>query len=126
MAPHFIRGVINLRGAVVPVLDLALRFGREPRAASKRTCIVIVSIKAGEGNQLMGIVVDSVSEVLEIPQGDIEPPSEFGARIRNDFIQGMGKIEGKFVVILDVNQILSLDEVTVIACMGQTEKSQGA
>jgi purine-binding chemotaxis protein CheW len=118
MTPPFIRGVINLRGAVVPVVDLAVRFGREPRPSSKRTCIVIIDIASANGTQEMGIVVDAVSEVLEIPDADIEPPPEFGARIRIDFISGMGKVNGKFVVMLDVERILSLDEVAVIASVG--------
>jgi purine-binding chemotaxis protein CheW len=116
MTPPFIRGVLNLRGAVVPVVDLAVRFGRPSRENSKRTCIVIVDIEADDGaQQQMGVVVDAVNEVLEIADGDIEPPPEFGARIRNDFIKSMGKIDGKFVVILDLNRVLSVEEVAVIA-----------
>ncbi|MFZ2269906.1 MAG: chemotaxis protein CheW [Azonexus sp.] len=119
MTPAFIRGVLNLRGAVVPVVDMAVRFGREARENSKRTCIVIVDIEAPNGSQQMGVVVDAVSEVLEIPQADIEPPPEFGARIRNDFIKSMGKINGKFVVILDLNRVLSVEEVAVVAHVAQ-------
>lgn len=115
MAPPFIRGVLNLRGAVVPVLDLAVRFERKPKENTKRTCIVIVEIESAKGSQEMGVVVDAVSEVLEIASGNIEPPPEFGTLIRNDFIQGMGKIDGKFVIVLDLNRILSMDEVSVIA-----------
>ncbi|MBR0565154.1 chemotaxis protein CheW [Azoarcus sp. L1K30] len=115
MTPPFIRGVINLRGAVVPVLDLAARFGRQARENSKRTCIVIVDIEGANGSQQMGVVVDAVNEVLEIAGCDIEPPPEFGARIRNDFIKNMGKIDGKFVIILDLNRVLSVEEVGVIA-----------
>ena len=121
MTPPFIRGVINLRGAVVPVVDLALRFGRQARDNTKRTCIVIVEIESAKGGQEMGVVVDTVSEVLEIPRGDIEPPPEFGARIRSDFIKGMGKINGKFVILLDVNRVLLVDEVAVIASMKHME-----
>ena len=120
MTPPFIRGVINLRGAVVPVVDLALRFGREAGETTKRTCIVIVEIESAKGSQEMG-VVDAVSEVLEISHDDIEPPPEFGARIRNDFIKGMGRINGKFVVVLDVNRVLSVDEVAVVANMTRVE-----
>ena len=120
MTPPFIRGVINLRGAVVPVVDLAIRFGREARPTTKRTCIVIIEIESDKGAQEMGIVVDAVSEVLEIPTADIEPPPEFGSRIRIDFISGMGKINGRFVVLLDVNKVLSLDEVAVISAINKT------
>ena len=121
MTPPFIRGVINLRGAVVPVVDLAVRFGRAPRDVTKRTCIVIVDVTWAEGSQEMGVVVDAVSEVLEIPETDIEPPPEFGARIRIDFIRGMGKVAGKFVVLLDANKVLSLDEVAAVAGMTQRD-----
>lgn len=126
MTPPFIRGVINLRGAVVPVLDLAVRFGRQARDNTKRTCIVIVEIETDKGSHEIGVVVDAVNEVLEISHGDIEPPPEFGARIRSDFIKGMGKIDGKFVIIMDVNRVLSVDEVAVLANMGRVEATSGA
>ena len=126
MTPPFIRGVLNLRGAVVPVVDLAVRFGRTARETGKRTCIVIVDIEAANGSQQMGIVVDAVSEVLEIPASEIEPPPEFGARIRNDFIKSMGKINGKFVVILDLNRVLSVEEVAVVASVTHQAALTGA
>jgi len=113
MTPPFIRGVLNLRGAVVPVVDLAVRFGRPARDITNRTCIVIVDIEAASGSQQMGVVVDAVSEVLDIPASEIEPPPAFGARIRNDFVKGMGKINGKFVVVLDLNRVMSIDELAV-------------
>lgn len=122
MTPPFIRGVINLRGAVVPVIDLAVRFGRAANETTKRTCIVIIETE--NGHHQMGVVVDAVSEVLEIPAADVEPPPEFGAHIRIDFISGMGKVNGKFVVMLDVNRILSLDEVAVIASINRNETAQ--
>jgi purine-binding chemotaxis protein CheW len=123
MVPSFIRGVINLRGAVVPVIDLAVRFGRPPAAITKRTCIVIIEVAnvAAGATQQMGIVVDAVSEVLEIAAEDIEPPPEFGSRIRTDFISGMGKVSGRFVVMLDVDKILSLNEVAVLSSMNRSE-----
>src|SRR5262245_19553412 len=86
MMPASVRGVINLRGAVVPVVDLAVRFGRAPAAVTKRTCIVIVETSVNDTRQDVGVVVDAVNEVLEIPQEDIEPPPTFGTRIRTDFI----------------------------------------
>lgn len=126
MVPPFIRGVINLRGAVVPVVDLSVRFGRQAGEITKRTCIVIIEIAdaSTQGHHQMGIVVDAVSEVLEIPASEIEPPPAFGARIRIDFISGMGKVNGKFVVILDVDRILSLDEVAVVAAMTEITPSR--
>lgn len=122
MVPPFIRGVINLRGAVVPVIDLSVRFGRRSGETTKRTCIVIIEIGGADvQHHQMGIVVDAVSEVLEIPASEIEPPPAFGSHIRTDFISGMGKVNGKFVVVLDVSRILSLDEVAVLAAMNGAE-----
>lgn len=115
MVPPFIRGVINLRGAVVPVIDLASRFGGKRSEVSRRTCIVIIELTEGEERQDIGVVVDSVSEVLEIPASEIEPPPAFGARIRADFIEGMGKVNGKFVIILDVAKVLSVDEIASLS-----------
>jgi len=115
MMPASVRGVINLRGSVVPVVDLSVRFGRTPAAVTKRTCIVIVEISLNDTRQDVGVVVDAVNEVLEIPAEDIEPPPTFGTRIRTDFIQGMGKVNHRFVILLDVNQVLSLDELAELA-----------
>ncbi|KQV42671.1 chemotaxis protein CheW [Massilia sp. Root335] len=108
MMPDSIRGVINLRGAVVPVMDLAARFGRPQTVAGKRTCIVIVELEADGERQLTGVVVDAVSAVLDIPAADIEPAPSFGTRIRGDFIAGMGKVNGRFVILLNVDSVLAL------------------
>lgn len=114
MMPAFIRGVINLRGSVVPVVDMALRFGRKSSDVTRRTCIVIIEIESGEEKQDVGVVVDTVNEVLEIPDAEIEQTPSFGAKIRADFIRGMGKINGKFVIILSVNHVLSIDEMATL------------
>ena len=111
MMPAFIRGVINLRGAVVPVIDLAARFGGGATEAGRRTCIVIIEVPEGDVRHDIGIMVDAVSEVLEIPGSEIEPPPSFGAKIRADFIFGMGKVAGKFVIILEINKVLSVEEI---------------
>jgi purine-binding chemotaxis protein CheW len=111
MMPACVRGVINLRGAVVPVMDLLARFGRPSSPATKRTCIVIVEVATAEERQVIGLVVDAVNEVLDIPAADIEPPPSFGARIRSEFIHGVGKVKGKFVLLLDVDRALSIDEI---------------
>ena len=118
MTPDFIRGVINLRGAVVPVIDLSARFGGKTTAISRRTCIVIVELDASEGRQDLGVVVDAVNEVLDIPRSEIEPPPTFGARIRADFIQGMGKVDGQFVIILSIERVLSTEEIAMLARIG--------
>jgi purine-binding chemotaxis protein CheW len=114
MMPEFIRGVINLRGAVVPVVDLASRFGGKPSAITRRSCIVILELKVEDETQVIGVVVDAVNEVLEIAGADIEPPPAFGTRIRTDFIQGMGKVKEKFVILLNVNSVLSADDLAML------------
>ena len=111
MMPTCVRGVINLRGAVVPVMDLLARFGRPSTATTKRTCVVIVEVSNADERHVIGLVVDAVNEVLDITASDIEPPPSFGARVRNDFILGVGKVKGKFVLLLDVDRALSLDEI---------------
>ena len=120
MMPAFIRGVINLRGAVVPVIDLQARFGRESSPVSKRTCIVIVEIASGGETQDVGIVVDQVNEVVQIPGSEIEPAPSFGAGIRTDFIAGMGKLDGRFIVILRLEAVLAVDELAPL-----TEGAEG-
>ncbi|WP_251372505.1 chemotaxis protein CheW [Rheinheimera oceanensis] len=115
MMPAFIRGVINLRGAVVPVVDLSARFGRPSSEVSRRSCIVIMEVEVDAGAQDVGLLVDAVSAVLEIPASEIEPAPSFGARIRADFISGMAKVNGKFVIVLNVNNVLSVDEMVQLA-----------
>jgi purine-binding chemotaxis protein CheW len=112
MMPSYVRGVINLRGAAVPVIDLSVRFGRATAAVTKRTCIVIIEVMVNDERQVIGIVVDAVNEVLDIPASDIEPPPAFGSGIRTDFMQGMGKVHNKFVIVLEVSRVLAFDELT--------------
>ncbi len=114
MMPDCIRGVINLRGAVVPVMDLAGRFGRPLAVPGKRTCIVIVELDVDGERQVTGVVVDAVSAVLDIPASEIEPAPSFGTRIRGDFIAGMGKLNGRFVILLNVEQVLALDVLATL------------
>jgi purine-binding chemotaxis protein CheW len=116
--PLFIRGVINLRGAVVPVIDLGARFGKQATAISRRTCIVIIEVEHEDEQQVVGVMVDAVNEVLDIQANEIEPPPTFGAKIRTDFIRGMGKVDGKFVIILNVDHVLSLGEMSGLAGLG--------
>ena len=121
MMPECVRGVINLRGAVVPVMDLQARFGRPSSPITKRTCIVIVEVRAqtenGPEGQVIGVLVDAVNEVIDIAPGEVEPPPAFGARIRTDFMQGMGKVKGKFVILLDVDQVFSLDDIAQLSAL---------
>lgn len=117
--PDFIRGVINLRGAVVPVVDLAVRFGKESTTVGRRTCIVIIEVANGDDTQVIGVMVDAVNAVLEIPPGEIEAAPSFGAKIRADFIRGMGKIAGNFVIMLNVDNVLSVDELETARHAGE-------
>ncbi len=121
MMPSFVRGVINLRGSVVPVIDLMARFGKGVTQIAKRTGIVIVETAASDAeddhSQDIGIIVDAVNEVVDIGTQDIEPPPSFGAGIRPDFINGMAKYDSSFVILLNVNKVLSVDEM---AALGQT------
>jgi purine-binding chemotaxis protein CheW len=129
MMPAFIRGVINLRGSVVPVIDLSARFGGQQTSASRRTCIVIIEIGDGTEDNArhdIGVVVDAVSEVLEVSSADIEPAPSFGAKIRADFIDGMGKIGGKFVIILDIQKVLSVDEIAALATVTERAPNEAA
>jgi purine-binding chemotaxis protein CheW len=115
MMPEFIRGVINLRGAVVPVVDLSARFGRAASLVTRRSCIVIIEAESEGEKQDIGVMVDAVSEVLEIPAADIEPAPSFGVKIRADFIGGMGKVRDRFVIILDAAKVLSVNELAMLS-----------
>jgi purine-binding chemotaxis protein CheW len=116
MMPSFIRGVINLRGRVVPVVDLAARFGRGSTNVSRRTSIVIIEMEQSEEDdaQSIGVMVDAVNEVVDILGTEIEPPPAFGAKIRPDFISGMAKQSGRFIIVLNLNQVLSMNEMVAL------------
>lgn len=117
MTPPTVRGVINLRGAVVPVIDLSARFGRGSACAGRRSCIVIAEVETEAGRQTLGVMVDGVSEVLEIPAADVEPAPAFGARIRTDFIAGMARVEGRFVILLEVGRVLCVHELAELGTL---------
>lgn len=108
--PAFIKGIINLRGKVIPVIDLRLKFGMPEAEYTKETCIIVVNID----NRLMGIIVDTVSEVLDINAKDIEPAPSLGSSIKTDFILGMGKIKGKVKILLGIDKVLSLEELAML------------
>lgn len=121
MMPAFIRGVINLRGRVLPVVDLAARFGNGATAVARRTSIIVVETAAVAGVpgaedvpggiQDIGVMVDTVNKVVHLADDDIEPPPAFGSGIRADFIAGMAKLDGEFVVVLDIARVLCLDDL---------------
>ncbi len=119
LMPDFVRGVINLRGAVVPVIDLQARFGRPAAKVSKKTCVIIFdSVRDGERVEL-GLMVDAVSEVIEIAAGQIEPPPNFGTAVRRDFIKGMGKVASRFVIILEPDRAFDVGEMAELCVATQ-------
>ncbi len=111
LMPTYIRGVINLRGAVVPVIDLSARLGKGSMNVGRRTCIVIIEVEASDERQVIGLMVDSVSAVLNIPAAEVEPVPSFGVGIRVEFIQGMARLKHRFVIILDVLRTFELREL---------------
>jgi len=111
LMPSFLRGVINLRGEVVPVIDLAVRLGRKAIEVQRRTCIIVVELENNDQNHVLGLLADAVSEVIELAEDSIEDAPSFGANIRAEFIQGIAKQDDSFVVLLDANNALSVREL---------------
>lgn len=112
--PDFLKGVINLRGKVIPVMDLRLRFGMEAIDYNDRTCIIVVEIEGRAGTIQIGLVVDSVSEVLNIRKEDVEAPPSFGAKLETDYILGMAKVEGGVKILLDIDRVLNEKEFSLL------------
>jgi purine-binding chemotaxis protein CheW len=109
--PKWIRGVINLRGSVVPVVDLGVKFGMGERLVTKTSCIIIVEGCVESQNTLMGVMADAVSQVMDIAAGEVQQVPAFGTRIKVDYLQGMAQLGKKFVLLLDIDKVLSADEV---------------
>ena len=109
--PRWVRGVINLRGAVVPVVDVAVKLGLPGGAVTPRTCILVVEAGTGGDRRVMGVIADTVIEVLELDGGEIEPAPSFGAGIRLDYLAGMAKVGKGLVLLLDLDRALSADEL---------------
>ena len=112
--PPFVKGVINLRGKVIPVVDLRLRFGMQEIEYTERTCIIVVEIKGQTVTVQIGIVVDAVSEVLNIKGEDIEDTPTFGTKLDTEYILGMAKMEGSVKILLDIDRVLSAEEVAAL------------
>ncbi len=112
--PEFVKGVINLRGQVIPVVDLRRRFGMESIDYTERTCIIVVEIEGLAGTVMIGTVVDSVSEVLKIKGEDIEDTPTFGAKLNTEYILGMAKMEGGVKILLDIDRVLSAADVNLL------------
>ncbi len=109
--PPYVKGVINLRGKVIPVVDLRLKFGLQQVEYSQRTCIIVAQISGEAGSMLMGIVVDGVSEVLNVTAADIEDTPDFGNGVSTPYILGMAKVKGKVKILLEIDQVLTSQEL---------------
>lgn len=121
MMPDFVRGAINLRGHTVAVIDLAVRMGKDPQQVSKRTCVVIVEVVTNNVRMDIGVMVEAVNEVLDITPDQIDPAPSFGGAVETDFIHGMGKVDGRFLILLNLDRILSLRDMQVISEIGGTK-----
>lgn len=112
--PHYVKGVINLRGKVIPVVDLRLKFKMDATDYTERTCIIVVEISSDSGSIMMGIVVDSVSEVMNIKTEDIEETPTFGTKLNTDYILGMAKMNGGVKILLDIDRVLTVGELALL------------
>jgi len=112
--PEFMRGVINLRGSVVPVVDLRLKFGMSRTEKSVNTCIIIVEVTVDDETTILGALADSVQEVLDLEPDHIEPAPKIGTRLNTEFIKGMGKRENNFIIILDIDKVFSTGELAMV------------
>jgi purine-binding chemotaxis protein CheW len=109
--PDFMRGVINLRGNVVPVMDMRLKFGMTSTEKSVNTCVIITEVRVDNEIAILGAMADSVQEVLDLEPGEIEPPPRIGTKLNTEFIRGMGKHNDQFIIILDIDKVFSVDEL---------------
>ena len=121
--PDFMRGVINVRGGVVPVMDLRVKFGMEPTPQTVNTCIIIVEILIEGEKTILGALADQVEEVLDLDPDQIEPPPRVGTGLRTEFIKGMGKREEQFIIILDIDRVFSSDELVAVAVEPPQDKN---
>lgn len=122
LMPAFLRGVINLRGTVVPVVDLLSRFGRAPTSVAHRTCVVITEAEHDGASHPMGILVDAVNEVLAVDRSQLEPRPSFGLRIRSDFVEGILNLGNRFVIALDMKYVLSMEELATVIGLSSHDK----
>jgi len=122
--PEFVRGVINLRGQVIPVVDLRTKFALEMVEDTEKTCIIVVQLDNGNTGMTMGIIVDEVSEVMDIAADQIEPAPSFGDNIHTDFILGMGKVNQQVLTMLDIDRVLSDGEITVVEKVSNGTKEE--
>jgi len=116
--PDYLKGVINLRGKVIPVIDLRLKFGLPAIEYTQRTCIIVVQVEGEAGAIQVGLVVDAVSEVLNLASSDIEDTPDFGAKLTTPFILGMAKLKGKVKILLDIDRVVSTQEIAALDSIG--------
>ena len=119
--PEFIKGVINLRGKIIPIMDLRSKFGMESIEYTERTCIIVVEINVNEIKKPMGIVVDMVSEVINIDESEIEELLDYGAKVDGDFLTGLGKVKDKVVILLNIEKIINTEEMILV--LNETKES---
>lgn len=112
--PPYMRGVINLRGSVLPVMDLRLKFNMEPTENTVNTCIIITEVELNGESMILGALADSVQEVVDLDAGQIEPPPQMGTRLRTDFIKGMGKHGDGFIIVLDIDRVFSTEDLATV------------
>ena len=124
--PDYVRGIINLRGMVVPVVDLRLKFGMTETEKTQSTCVIVLDIGTGEKKAVVGALADSVKEVFEFDAGQIEPPPQIGTLSQTEYILGIGKREDLFIIILDINKIFSTDEVVLLGAATEEEVQEDA
>lgn len=122
--PAFIRGVVNLRGRVIPVVDLRLKFGLEQIESTERTCIIVLQIKKGDQEITVGVLVDEVSEVMDLIDDQVEPPPTFGTQVNAGFLIGVGKVEEKVLMLLDIDKVLTTDEMTNMKKVGEPKEGK--
>ncbi|MFO7803954.1 MAG: chemotaxis protein CheW [Desulfovermiculus sp.] len=124
-APDYVKGVINLRGKITPVVDLRLKFGMPEQEVSRKTCIILTQVQGGESSLIIGIVVDEVSEVMEISEDQIEPAPAFGTHVDTNFILGMAKSDSAVKILLDIDKVLSTDEVAALSKTKNVDQQLG-
>jgi purine-binding chemotaxis protein CheW len=125
--PQFVRGVMNLRGSVVPVIDLAVKFGLPETTATRWTCVVVVEVESEGLRSVMGVLADTVSQVIDLRREEMEPAPDFGTRVKVDYLLGLGRLGKKFVLILDIDTVLSMAELkTVDASISAVETGEGS
>jgi len=117
--PSYVRGVINLRGKVIPVIELRVKFGMDTSEDSERTCIIVLQVSHGDTSLITGIIVDEVSEVLDIAANQIEPAPSFGTTVDTEFILGMGKVGNKVIMMLDVDRVLSMGDLAALSSLAE-------